>query len=141
MAEFTANALQTVAANQNVLLTETAVSGNCSIVHREGSGLVTLRGITRGQCRARYKVSFGGNIAIPTSGSVEAISLAIAVNGEAVNTTTMTITPAAGEEFFNVFSAIFLDVPIGCCSQISIKNISTQTILVENSNLIVERVA
>jgi len=141
MAEFTSNAVQAVAANQNVLFTETAVSGNCSIVHREGSGLVTLRGITRGQCRARYKVSFGGNIAIPTTGSVGAISLAIAVNGEGVNTTTMTVTPAAGEEYFNVYGAIFLDIPAGCCSQISVKNISTQNILVQNSNLIVERVA
>lgn len=44
--EVTANALQTVAANQNVQFTETAVRGNCSILHREGSGLVTLRGIT-----------------------------------------------------------------------------------------------
>jgi hypothetical protein len=45
--EVTANALQTVNAGQNVLFTETAVKGNCSIVHREGSGLVTLRGLTQ----------------------------------------------------------------------------------------------
>jgi hypothetical protein len=44
--ELTAVALQTVASNQNVLFTETAVRGNCSILHRQGSGLVTLRGIT-----------------------------------------------------------------------------------------------
>jgi hypothetical protein len=44
--EITANALQTVATNQNVIFTDTAVRGNCSIIHREGSGLVTLRGIT-----------------------------------------------------------------------------------------------
>lgn len=141
MAEFTANASQEVSENQNVLFTETAVNGNCSIIHREGSGLVTLRGITRGQSRARYKVSFGGNIAVPSAGTVGAISLAIVTNGEAVNTTTMTVTPAAVSEYFNVFGAIFLDVPIGCCTQVSVKNISTQTILVENANLIVERVA
>lgn len=138
--EITANALQTVAQNQNVLFTDTPVSGNCSIVHREGSGLVTLRGITN-QCRARFKVTFGGNIAIPADGTVESISLAIAINGEAVGTTTMILTPAAVSEFGNVFSAIFVDVPAGCCSQISVKNISTQDIEVQNANLIVERVA
>ena len=50
MAEFTANALQTVAAGQNVQFTETAVCGSNCIVHRAGSGIVTLRGITQ-QCK------------------------------------------------------------------------------------------
>ena len=138
--EITANALQTVEANQNVIFTETAVCGNCSIIHREGSGLTTLRGITN-QCRARFKVFFSGNIAIPTGGTVGAISLAIAVNGEAVGPTTMIATPAAVSQFNNVASAIYLDVPAGCCSQVSVKNTSDQAIEVQNANLIVERVA
>lgn len=138
--EITANAIQTVAAGTNVIFTDTTVCGNCSIMHREGSGLVTLRGLTN-QCRARFRVSFGGNIALPTGGTVGPISLAIAVNGEPVATTTMISTPAAVEEFNNVFSAIFLDVPKGCCSQISVRNISDQPIDVQNANLIVERVA
>lgn len=138
--EITANALQTVNANQNVLFTDVVVDGNCSIVHRDGSGLVNLRGLTN-QCRARFRVSFGGNIGIPTGGTVEAISIAIAVDGEPVGTTTMIVTPAAVEDLWNVFGAIFLDVPRGCCSQISVENISTQPILVQNANLIVERVA
>lgn len=140
MAEYTANALQTVELNQNVLFTETPVCGNHSIVHRDGSGLVTLRGNTC-QCRARYRVSFGGNIAIPTGGTVGPISLAIAINGEPVQTTNMIFTAAAVEEFGNVFSAIFIDVPANCCSQISVRNTSTQAISVQNANLIVERVA
>lgn len=138
--EITANALQTVATNQNVLFTDVPVCGNCSIIYREGSGLVTLRGLTQ-QCRARFKITFGGNIAIPTGGTVEAISLAVAINGESVPTTTMTITPAAVEQFGNVFTAIYVNVPAGCCSQISVKNISTQSVSVQNANLIVERVA
>ena len=138
--ELTANAIQTVPANGNVIFTDTVVCGNCSIMHREGSGLVTLRGLTN-QCRARFRVSFGGNIALPTGGTVGPISLAIAINGEPVATTTMISTPAAVEEFNNVFSAIFLDVPKGCCSQISVKNTSDQPIDVQNANLIIERVA
>ena len=121
--EITANAIQTVNENANVLFTDTVVCGNCSIMHRDGSGLVTLRGLTN-QCRARFRVSFGGNIAIPTGGTVGPISLAIAVNGEPVATTTMISTPAAVDEYQNVSSAIFLDIPKGCCSQISVRNIS-----------------
>ena len=138
--EITANALQTVEANQNVIFTETAVCGNCSIIHREGSGLTTLKGITN-QCRARFKVFFSGNIAVPAGGTVGAISLAITVNGEAVGPTTMITTPAAVSQFNNVASAIYLDVPAGCCSQVSVKNTSDQAIEVQNANLIVERVA
>lgn len=138
--EITANAIQTVAENQNVIFTDTVTSGNCSIMHREGSGLVTLRGLTN-QCRARFRVSFGGNIAIPTGGTVGPISLAIAINGEPIATTTMISTPAAVEEYNNVFSAIFLDVPRNCCSSISVRNTSDQEVNVQNANLIVERVA
>ena len=125
--EITANALQTVELNQNVQFTDTAVCGSCSIMHRDGSGLVTLRGITN-QCRARFKAFFSGNIAIPADGTVEAISLAIAVNGEAVATTTMIQTPAAVEEFANVASAVYLDVPAGCCVTVSVRNTSAQAI-------------
>ena len=140
MAEYIATAEQTVLANQNVLFSDVTVCGNCSIMHRPGSGLVALRGITS-QCRARYKVFFSGNIAIPTGGTVEAISLSLSIDGEPVGSSTMIVTPAAVEEYFNVASAVFLDVPKNCCLQVAVKNSSTQDILVQNANLIVERVA
>lgn len=138
--EIIANELQTVLAGANVQFTDTVVPGKACTMHRPGSGLVSLRGLTD-QCRARYKISFGGNIAVPTGGTVEAISLAIAVDGEAIAATTMTVTPAAVEEFFNVFGAVYLDIPRGCCSQISVRNVNTQAIEVQNANLIIERVA
>lgn len=138
--EIIANALQTVQANQNVYFTDTVICGNASMTHRDDSGLVTLRGVTN-QCRARFKVSFGGNIAIPTGGTVEAISMAIAIDGEAVPATTMIVTPAAVEQFFNVSASIFIDVPRGCCVTVSAKNISTQAIDVQNANLIITREA
>lgn len=138
--EIIANALQTVPANQNVYFTDTVICGNCAITHRDDSGLVTLRGLTN-QCRARFKVSFGANIALPTGGTVGPISLAIAVDGEAVRATTMTVTPTAVAQFFNVFSSVFIDVPRGCCVTVSIQNITTDDVNVQNANLIVERVA
>lgn len=141
MAEFTANAIQNVGVNQNILFTDTAVCGNNSIVHREGSGLITLRGITATQCRARFKVTFGANIAIPEGGTVEPISVTIAINGEPISSTRMIETPAAAEEFNNVSRSVNIDIPAGCCSQISVENTSTQAIDVQNANIIVERVA
>lgn len=138
--EIIANALQTVPANQNVYFTDTVVCGNCAITHRDDSGLVTLRGLTN-QCRARFRVTFGANIGLPADGTVGPISLAIAIDGEAVRATTMTVTPAAVEQFFNVFSSIFVDVPRGCCVTISVKNITEDDVDVVNANLIVDRVA
>lgn len=139
--EITANAVQTVAANQDVLFTETAVAGNSSTVHREGSGLVTLRGLTNCQSRARFRVTFGANIAVPADGTAGPISVALAIDGEPINTTTMIFTPATVSTYGNVFGAIFIDIPRGCCGRVSVRNTSTAAISVQNANLIVERVA
>ena len=140
MAEFTFVGTQTVAPGQNVLFTETPVCGSNCITHREGSGIVRLRGMTN-QCKARYRVSFGGNIAVPTGGTVEEISLAISIEGEPLASATMIVTPAAVENFFNVFGAVFVDVERGCCLTVAVENTSDQEISVANANLIVERVA
>ena len=140
-ARYTSVAPQTVGALQNVLFTDTTCEGNCSILHRSGSGIVTLRGLTNNQCRARFHVSFGGNIAIPTGEDVGPISIAIAIGGEADASTTMIETPAAVDEYNNVSSTTYVDVPAGCCMNISVKNVSTIPILVQNVNLEIERVS
>ncbi len=140
MAEYIANAIQEVAVNQNILFTETPVCGNNSIAHREGSGLVTLRGITN-QCRARFRVMFSANIAVPTGGTAGPISMAIAIDGEPIKSTEMIVTPAAVDEYFNIASSVYIEIPAGCCSHISIRNTSTQAINAQNANLIVERTA
>lgn len=141
--ELTANATQAVAAGQNVLFTDTPVKcGRGYVVHRDGAGLVTLRGICNG-CSpiARYRVLFVGNISVPTGGTAEAISVALALGGEALPTTTATVTPAAVENAFNVATSAFVDVPRDCCASLAVKNISTQAISVANANLLIERVA
>lgn len=140
MAEYTGIYVQQVAAGQNVLFTETPVSsGSSALIHRDGSGIITLRGQTN-QCRALFKVVYGGNITIPTGGTVGPISIAIAVEGESLGSATATVTPAAVGDEFNVFAAALVSVPRGCCVTVSVRNINTQTIEVQNSNLIVERV-
>ena len=140
MAEFTASNIQSVAAGQNVLLTETATNNKPCIVHRAGAGIVTLRGLTN-QCKARFRVSFGANIAIPTGGTVGAITAALAINGEPLNSATATVTPAAVENYFNIYVSAFVEVPRGCCLTVAAKNTSMQAISLANSNMIVERVS
>lgn len=140
MAEFTSTTIQTVAAGQNLPLTETAVKGTNCIVHRAGAGNVALRGLTS-QCKALFKVSFGGNIAIPTGGTVGAISVSLAVGGEALNSATAIVTPAAVDQYSNVFTEVFVEVPRGCCVTVALKNTSTQAIEIANANLVIERTA
>lgn len=140
MAEFTAISLQTVSQGEDVAFTETAVGGSTCIVHREGAGIVKLRGMTN-QCKARFLVDFSGNIQIPTGGEVSAISLALAVDGEPLQATKMIVTPAAVQNFFNVSAQAYIDVPKGCCSTVAVQNTSTQAIEVQNSNITVVRVA
>lgn len=140
MAEYTAVSSQNVTANGNVVFTNTAVKGSNCIQHREGSGIVTLRGITN-QCRARYFVDFSANIAVPTGGTAGEISLAIAISGEPVLSSQMISTPAAVAQFNNVSTGIYVDVPKGCCVNIAVENTSGVAIDVANANLVVTREA
>lgn len=140
MAEFTNASIVTIAAGQNVPFTETAVNSKPCIVHREGAGIVTLRGLTD-QCKARFRVGFGANIAIPTGGTVEAITTAIAINGEPLNSATATVTPAAVENYFNIFVSAIVEVPRGCCLTVAAENTSTQAVSFANANFTVDRIS
>ncbi|MBQ2663098.1 MAG: hypothetical protein IJP94_01610 [Clostridia bacterium] len=143
MAEYVANAIQTVADGQNVLL-ETSIPCNRGyVIHRNGAGILTLRGIVNNPCScfARYQVTYNGNIAIPTGGTVEEISVALAINGEPIQTSRARQTPAAVEQYSNVTSPAIIDVPRGCCVTVAVENTSGQAIDVQNSNLTVSRIA
>ena len=50
-------------------------------------------------------------------------------------------TPAAVGEFNSISATTLVDVPAGCCTQISLANIGVPAIDTENVDLIVERVA
>ena len=156
MAEFTNNAVQTVNPNQPVTLNTTIGCNKGYVYHRPGSGIVTLRGITN-NCFARYQVTFNGNIAIPDGGTVGPISIALALDGEPILTSRAIVTPAATAadpptqaNFFNVTSTAIIDIPKGCCFNVSVENTSESAtpatvpapaILVQNANLTVARIA
>lgn len=143
MAEYIENAIQTVEAGQNVLLDSSIPCTKGYVLHRPGSGVLTLRGITNSPCNqfARYTVTFNGNIAIPTGGTVGEISLALAINGEPIQSSRARVTPAAVENYFNVTSTAIVTVPRGCCPSIAVENTSGQDIEVQNANLTVSRIA
>lgn len=136
MAEFTNDALQTVNPGEDIIYTITRVP--CFrgfVLHEDGTGSFLCRGFNMYARKTRYFVDFGANIAIPTGGTVGPISVAITVNGSTVPATTMTVTPAAVEEFFNVSRASSVGIWSGCCQTVTIRNVSDQPILVKNTNV------
>ena len=141
-AEYSAVAVQTVAVDDNILFG----NGNRAcrkgfIQHRDDSGIFFLKGATNG-CRAVYRVTFNGNIAIATGGTVEPISIALTINGEELGNALATVTPAAIGDFFNVGVTTFIEIPCGCCVTVSVENVSDTTAIdVTNANIIFDRVA
>lgn len=139
MAEYTNVAVQTIQPNQNALFSdETSCCNRGFVMHRPGSGQFTVRGCTN-NCRAKYRVSFSGNIAVAAGGTAGPISVAIAINGEADLSTNAIVTPAAVGDYFNVAMSTDVWVPKGCCVQVSIKNTSTQAIDMQNANITINR--
>ena len=132
MAEFINPIPQTVEVNSNVLFSDTVIEPCCKVRHRRGSGIFTLKG-------GRYLVLFSGNVAIPTGETVGAIELALALNGEPLQGGVMVVTPAAVEEFFNVSTMIYIDVPCNCCYTLSVRNIGETPITVDDANLVTIR--
>ena len=143
MAEYVNNPIQTVEDSDNVLLLDSIPCTKGYVVHRNGSGILTLRGIVNGCCNqfARYQVEFNGNIAIATGGTVEEISIALAINGEPIQTSRARVTPAAVGDYFNVTSLANITVPKGCCYTLSVENTAGQDIDVQNANLTISRTA
>ena len=148
MAEYSANAQQTVNPGETIIFTESPVPCTRGLVrHRDDSGTFLLSGYVpnnRGCCcnranSANYLIDFGANIAIPTGGTIGEVSLSIQIDGATIPASTMIVTPAAVEQFFNVSRAINAQIWRGCCETISVRNTSDQPILVQNANIIISR--
>ena len=151
MAEYVYNPIQLVQPNQNVLLMDSIPCNRGYVIHRNGSGILTLRGIVNNSscCFARYQVTFNANIAVPEDGTVGPIAIALAIDGEPIQTSRAIVTPAAVDEYFNVTSTAVVTVPKGCCFTIAVENASfgetaadpATAINVQNANLTVARIA
>lgn len=149
MAEYSANAVQTVNPGESIVFTDSPVPCDRGFVrHRDETGSFLLSGyIPSNNCNcacnrkksAIYLVDFGANIAVPTGQTVGEISVAITIDGTTVPSSTMIVTPAAVEEYFNVSRAINVAVWRGCCETVSITNTSDIPILVQNANVLFSR--
>ena len=150
MAEYLANAVQNVSLNNPVLFTASIPCTKGYVYHEDETGIFILRGCTN-NCFARYQVTYNGNIAVPTGGDVTPVSVAITVNGEPRLTSKAIFTPQAVDEFGNVTSTCIITVPRGCCFSISVRYVdatiddpaveATPLIEVQNSNLVIDRIA
>lgn len=141
-AEYSAILPQTIAVDENVIFNNGSRACRKGFIqHRDDSGIFFLKGATNG-CRAVYRVTFNGNIAIATGGTVEPISIALTINGEELGNALATVTPAAIGDFFNVSVTTFIEIPCGCCVTVSVENVSDTTAIdVSNANIIFDRVA
>ena len=139
-AEYSMTALQTVAVDENILFSNGSRACRKGFVqHRDDSGIFFVKCSVNG--RAVYRVTFNGNIAIAEGGTVEPISVALTINGEALGNATAIVTPAAIGDFFNVSVTTFIDIPCGCCVTLSVENTSeTTAIEITNANVIFDRV-
>lgn len=155
MAEYSANALQNILPNASAIFTASKVPCNRGLIfHRDESGIFRLASPSRianglsswNRCcpccrrmpEALYQVGFHANVGIPTGGTVEAISVAIAIDGAVDPSSTMISTPVAVEQFDNVGAEIIVGVPAICgCESISVVNTSEQAIDMQNANLVI----
>ena len=153
MAEYLANAVQTVALNSPVLFTASIPCTRGYVYHEDETGIFTLRGIVNNpSCGfARYQVTFNGNISIPEGGAVSPIAVALSVQGEERPTSKAVFTPTAAEELGNVTSTAIITVPKGCCFGLAVRYVDatvedptttpTPSINVQNANLVITRIS
>ena len=151
ISEYAFNPIQLVEPNQNVLLNTVIPCNKGYVFHRESAGIVILRGIVNcpQACFARYQVTFNANIALVDGATVGPISVALAIDGEPIQTSRAIITPAAVDEYGNVTSTAIITVPKGCCFTVAVENTSAPAapgdaapeINVQNANLVVSRIA
>lgn len=148
MAEFAYNGVQTIQANSPIPLLTVIPCNKGYVYHRNGSGIVTLRGAVNSACGcfARYQVTFNGNIAIAADGTPGPVAVAITQDGEQVATSKAVVTPAAVGDYFNVTSTAVVTVPKGCCFNVAVENVAggataAQPIDIMNATLVVTRIA
>lgn len=126
--------VQAVVANGSVLFASTRIRTGCATRHEAGSSRVIL--LSPGV----YRVSFNGNVSIPTGGTVAQTSVAVVQDGEPIAGSTMLYTPTAVAVPGNISTDVLVRV-YQCCatSTISVRNTGTDTINIQDANIVVTR--
>ena len=151
-AEYLANAPQNVSLNAPIIFTASIPCTRGYVYHEDETGIFILRGIVncQGGCFATYRVTYNGNVAIPEEGEVTPVALALTVNGEPRLTSRAIYTPTAVDAYGNLTSTAIIKVPRGCCFSLSVEYVPatddptvvpTPIVTVQNSNLVIDRIA
>lgn len=152
MAEFLNNDIQIIAPGADAIFEQNIGCNRGNILFRPQTSQISLRGNVNNPCArfARYEATFNGNIAIPEGGTAGAIAISLTVGGSPIPTSKAIVTPTVADAYFNVTSTAIIDVPIGCCPSVSVRNVSESatpdttpapTINMQNANLVINRIA
>lgn len=150
MAEFVYPEVQSIPLNEAAKLMDSIPCNKRYVLHENGSGILTLRGVVNNpSCGfARYKVTANGNMALPADGTAGPIAVALTLNGEVRPTSKAIITPAAVDEYGNFTSTAIFTIFAGCCPSVALRHVAAGTevtpapvINVQNLNIIVDRIA
>ena len=138
---------QNIAPNQPTVFLNSPCPCTEGLVFRRNSGVFLLasNAPTQNNCNCgcrriyetNYEVEVHANIEIPTGGTVEEITLALAVDGVIAPESLMSFTPAAVEVAGNVGTSIIVPVISLCgCGSVALVNASTQDITINNASIV-----
>lgn len=130
MAQFINEATQTIEVGENVVFSDTLIKPCKKVIHRDGSGIFTLKG-------GRYTLTFSANVSGATAGTE--VDLAFTINGEVLQYSRMASNPIVAEDLNNVSKTIQFDVPYCCCYTFAVRNVGTTPIIVDDASLVTSR--
>lgn len=135
MAEYSLITPLLVPVNGTIPYNNVICRGCCNIRHRAGSGIIKLKG---GTCcnPNKYHVQFHANV----TGVAGAIQLGIYLDGELLLETLMSVVAAAATDVLSVDATTEICID-GCCSNVSVRVITGDTVTVNTANIIVHKEA
>lgn len=148
MAEYSANAVQTVQPNGFAVFTATVVPCDMGLIqHEDDTPLFSLSGWRQNNntcCCMRnrpvlYDATVNMNVALSEGATVAPISVALAISGIAYPLSEMDSTPAAVQEFNHIGTELSIPILNGCCQYVAVQNTSTQPIDIRNLVIKFER--
>lgn len=145
------NPVQGVPLNQGAIYDTVNPCTRGIVLHEDQTATTILRGVPKCPCKrsAKFKVTAISNIALPEGATVTPIAVALVSNGEVRPTSRAISTPAAALVYDNVTASDIIEVPIGCCFMVSIRNVAASeeatytpapVINMQNLNITVDQV-
>lgn len=133
MAQFALLTPTTVVAGATIPYNTTIIHGCCNIKHREGSGIVTVKGGTG--CKPNvYKVNFHANV----TGFTGQAQLGIYLDGELLPETVMSIYTGLATVIQSVDAETEIKADC-CCDSISVRVIEGDDAVINTASIIVQK--